>query len=97
MERRQFGKPVRVRIGSAVAHCERCRADRFVRAFVDRRGEKTDVLLCFSCGTEHLYTSLLSQMSAAIMRRAEKALHDSEELRKRLDELDKDIPRRGER
>lgn len=89
MERRQFPKPVRVSVGSTVAHCERCRAEFFVRALVNRRGEKTDTMLCFACGFEHLYTGLLAQISVAVMHRADKALRDSEELRKRLDELDK--------
>ena len=89
MERRQFPKPVHVSIGSTVAHCERCGGEEFVRALVSRRGEKTDTMLCFACGAEHLYTALLSQISVAVMRRADKALRDSEELRKRLEELEK--------
>lgn len=96
MERRQFGKPVRVGVGSTVAHCERCGGKDFVRALVNRRGEKTDTMLCFACGTEHLYTALLSQISVTVMRRAEKALHDSEELRKRLAELEKKDPPSGD-
>lgn len=87
MERRQFDKPRRVAIGKTAAHCERCGCEEFVRAFVNRRGEKTDSMLCFACGHEHLYTLLLSQISASIMARSDRALAESEALRKHLDKL----------
>ena len=91
MERRQFHKPRRVAIGRTAAHCERCGCEEFVRAFVNRRGEKTDSMLCFACGHEHLYTLLLSQISTSIMARSERAIAESEELRKRLDKLQADF------
>jgi superfamily II helicase len=92
MERRKFGKPVRVAIGKTAAQCAHCRGELFVRAFVDRRGEKTDTMLCYSCGSEHLYSLLLGQISAAITQRAERALLEAEDLRKRLDALKDEFP-----
>ena len=91
MERRDFGRPTRVGIGKTVAHCERCGGEQFLRARVNRRGEKTDTMLCFACGAEHFYAALLSQISDSITRRAERALRESEELRRRLDSLEKDL------
>lgn len=87
MERRDLGTPTRIAIGKTAAHCERCGGDLFARALVNRRGEKTDTMLCFACGEDHLYTALLGQISGTIMRKAERALRESAELRKRLDEL----------
>ena len=91
MERRQFDRSRRIAIGKTVAHCERCGCEEFIRAFVDRRGEKSDTMLCFACGHEHLYTLLLNQISASIMARSDCALAESEALRKRLEKLQEDL------
>ena len=92
MERRNFDKPTRVAIGRTAAHSTHCGNEMFVRALLDNRGEKSDRMLCFACGTEHLYTTLLSQISSEIVRRADRALRESEYLRRQLDELGKSTP-----
>jgi uncharacterized Zn finger protein len=91
LERRQFDKPRRVAIGKTVAHCERCGCEEFIRGFLNRRGEKTDTMLCFACGHEHLYTALLNQISASIIARSDRALAEAEALRKRLDQLQREL------
>jgi hypothetical protein len=61
--------------------------EEFVRAFVNRRGERSDSMLCFACGQEHLYTLLLNQVSASTMARSDRALAEAEALPKRLEKL----------
>ena len=81
MERRQFGKPRRIAIGTTAAHCVRCGAEEFVRA--NRKlNERTDTLFCSSCGEEHYYSSLLSQIAASVIARSEKLLEELEKRRR---------------
>lgn len=75
MDRRQFGKPRRITIGTTAAHCVRCGAEEFVRAS-RRPNDRTDTLFCSKCGEEHYYSSLLSQIAASVIARSEKLLEE---------------------
>ena len=75
MERRDPGKPRRVVVGGTAAHCPRCGGEDFVR--MNRRArEKTDMLICYTCGTEHFYSALLQQITARVIARSERLLDE---------------------
>lgn len=73
----------RLAVGKAVARCEKCGADRFVRERRRRALSRTDFLLCTRCGEQTSYSQLLNQVSAAVIEEARLALQASRALRAR--------------
>jgi superfamily II helicase len=76
MERRDLGKPKRVVVGSTAARCSRCGGEDFVRMNRRASHERSDILICYSCGDEHFYSELLQQIAACVIARSERLLEE---------------------